>query len=585
MSVAANPVPPRAKARFVFGLAIASGLLLYAAFTIPWLSWLLFFALAPFALLVRLRARLVVLYSAALAGGLAFYFPGLFWIGLCAPAEWQAWLARTLLSTYCALYFPFALLVARLLNRRLGVPVLIALPIAWVTGEYLRMTLMSGFGWLMIAHGAYEWALTIQIADFAGAYGVSFLLVMVNALFVELLTQPLLLQTPKGLKFDPTGALKWRIAATIAALLGTWTYGWARTRNPDFRPGPTVLIAQSAIPQSVRDFLQDDALRRLIEQLDAAVERGEIKGADLVLWPETSFKGFAGEADPTVADNELERLYWRRAFPGGLTDEQKQVNSAALIRENFERSKALLHRLANQYGAPLAVGINRHVFKPGNYANYNSMILVTPEQGEVAVYNKIHLVPFGEYLPLENQVPLLRYLMPYPDDVQFGLDRGVDFAPIHHGTLCFAPLICFEDTTPYVPRAMVRNADPKRPVDFLVNQSNDGWFPNSREPEYHLANAVFRCVECRKPMVRGTNLGVSALIDANGRVVRRLPPADEGTLRVQVPLDDRSTLYLAWGDWLPLACAAFTLAALATILWDVVRLVRARLARSATLST
>jgi apolipoprotein N-acyltransferase len=119
-------------------------------------------------------------------------------------------------------------------------------------------------------------------------------------------------------------------------------------------------------------------------------------------------------------------------------------------------------------------------------------------------------------------------------------------------------LICFEDTVPDLARAYLRKATPEAPVELLVNQSNDGWFNNSVEGRYHLAAAVFRCVETRRPMVRSSNTGPSGLVDSNGKVAAQFEKDGktqgvEGWLRVRAPLDDRSAPYVVLGDWLPLA--------------------------------
>src|SRR5690606_1084909 len=135
-----------------------------------------------------------------------------------------------------------------------------------------------------------------------------------------------------------------------------------------------------------------------------------------------------------------------------------------------------------------------------------------PEKGIVAYYDKIHLVPFGEYIPLKESMPFLRRLMPYEEGVDFGLDHATEFATLHYENLHFASLICFEDTLPHLARKFLTQSPEKRPIDFFVNQSNDGWFRGSIEADYHLAASIFRCIECRLPMVRASNTGVTALV-------------------------------------------------------------------------
>jgi apolipoprotein N-acyltransferase len=113
-------------------------------------------------------------------------------------------------------------------------------------------------------------------------------------------------------------------------------------------------------------------------------------------------------------------------------------------------------------------------------------------------------------------------------------------------------MICFEDTVPWIARGFA--SMPNKPIDFLVNQSNDGWFPHSMEAHYHAVAGLFRCVENRLAMVRATNFGVTCLIDSCGRIRDRHPIGEPGGLTVSVPVDRRQSLYTRWGDWLPISC-------------------------------
>ena len=120
-------------------------------------------------------------------------------------------------------------------------------------------------------------------------------------------------------------------------------------------------------------------------------------------------------------------------------------------------------------------------------------------------------------------------------------------------------MICFEDTIPQVIGRFFRGADQAHQPDFLVNLSNDGWYPDSSELDMHLAIGVFRTIEHRVPLARAVNTGFSSLVDGNGEIRARLPKNVEDVLIVQVPLDDRTTWYSRWGDWLGLSCLAVTI--------------------------
>jgi apolipoprotein N-acyltransferase len=234
-----------------------------------------------------------------------------------------------------------------------------------------------------------------------------------------------------------------------------------------------------------------------------------------------------------------------------------------------------LLNLANDQKKSVVVSLLRRVFTQGRYVKYNSAVLTAPKKGEVGVYDKLHLVPFGEYLPLQESLPILRLLMPYGPDQVFGLDHADMIKTIHYENLNFGALICFEDTVPWIARAMANVADP--PIDFFVNQSNDGWFRGSVEADYHLASAVFRCVETRKPMVRSTNIGVTCVVDSCGRVSGVHPRFEDGASIVDVSLDGRKSLYCAWGDWLPILSGLITLGFIGSTTVAVFRRTRERL--------
>lgn len=552
--------PPLAKVRVLALIAppVVGGLLLWASFWVPALVW---FGLAPVALLVVLPARRGMLYLGAGLGGLAFFLPGVSWIRLCDPSAWIGWL---LLAAYLALYFPLFVFAARVLHRRWRVPVLLAVPVAWVACEYLRMHLLTGFGWLLLAHSLHRWPTTIQIADLAGVYGVSFLIALVNALWVELVTLPLVHLSAGRRRWNRT--LVARVAVTAALVLANGLYGtmrlWARDRSDS--GGPVVLLLQTNLEQKLKLNNIDEAVRQILALNDRA---RALKG-DLVVWPETSYPYYYGDVAGPLGDLELDRLRSeRQARKLGQTADEPIAERGAQFRQGLLDAKEDLARVADHVRKPILVGTLRYDFRPGLAAQYNSAVLIAPDQGAVAAYDKVHLVPFGEYLPLAESFPFLNFLLPYEGGLE-SLDAASVPEAIHWGNLHLAPLICFEDTLPWIARRFVRDAGPGAPIEFLVNQSNDGWFEGSVEADYHLAAGLFRCVEVRRPMVRVSNTGITAAIDSSGVIQRILTDgAGRATLfadilSVQIQRDWRASSYVHLGDWLPLGAVALVALAL-----------------------
>jgi apolipoprotein N-acyltransferase len=202
---------------------------------------------------------------------------------------------------------------------------------------------------------------------------------------------------------------------------------------------------------------------------------------------------------------------------------------------------------------------------------YNAALLFRPE-GNAQLYRKIHLVPFGEYVPFRHSFPLFAAIV--GDQVPEDFDAGNEFTVFqlsnNHGKV--APLICFEDTIGELTRQFVL-----RGADFLANVTNDGWFLHSGGSRQHLANAIFRCVENRRPMVRAANTGVTCFVNEFGRVTQVLRDDqgsifEEGTLigEINIAAGPSLTFYSQHGELFAKACVALSLAIF------FVRLLRAR---------
>jgi apolipoprotein N-acyltransferase len=251
---------------------------------------------------------------------------------------------------------------------------------------------------------------------------------------------------------------------------------------------------------------------------------------------------------------------------------------------------------AKRFRGPVLLGLNAEVKGPdGVTRRFNSAALVDKHGKAAARYDKIHRVPFGEYVPLRDWLPFMNYFAPYDFDYSVTAGAGATQFPLapeapDGKALSFGVVICYEDADPDITR-LNAGGDGRPPADLLVNTSNDGWFEGTSEHEQHLAVCRFRAVECRRPVVRAVNMGISALIDGNGRVLAptqtgtadvpsgvgpepavaarwQVGPHSEtlpsgrwqefkkvcGVLLATVPLDQRTSFYARSGDWLPWSC-------------------------------
>jgi len=383
----------------------------------------------------------------------------------------------------------------------------------WVTLEWVRgWFLLGGFPWNFL--GTTQWLAVplIQIADFAGVYGVSALVCLVNfGLFFTL--RRFATQIRSG---QPIRRLSWELYLVMVLVAGSFLYGMRHLRPAEPVRSVRLALVQANIPQSLK-FIpgQNEIILQRQRDLTEVVLAGR---PDLIIWPETAAPSF---------------LLTDRAFGDMVAGILAQAN-APLLTGSFD--------------------------KEGDRV-YNAAFLFSPTGGLAGVYRKMHLVPFGEYIPLRSLwAPLLKRIGPADYDVDefYDLARGTEPTIFEAAGCRFAALICFEDTVASLTRRFAR-----QDVDFLVNLTNDAWFKESPAAEMHLANAVFRAIECRRPLVRATNNGVTAVIDERGVIRSQLESFTEGSLTYELGLagEQELTFYTRWGDVFVAGCAVVTVVA------------------------
>ncbi len=522
---------------------LSSGILLWSAFPPAEWSWLAWVALVPLFWLVIQRGRALPLYLGAWAGGLVFWLLSVQWVRLTDPTAWLAWLAMALVFS---LWWPGFLMLARLAVFRLRLPLMMAAPILWVGMEYIRAFVLTGFPWYYLGHSQFRFLMMIQIADTTSALGISFLIALVNAWMLDLLSLPLLRSSPRGTRLTQRQTVRlWIVTLLIG---GNLVYGAYRLSTAQFRSGPRLALLQTNFEQRYKMGGDPLAILERIEHLIARASSGRPR-PDLIVWPETAYPYGYIVTDPATPPAEYARQV-------GLISNQVSV---ADWNEKKERIAEHLHELTNRAGVPMLVGAILYDHRPDRLCKYNTAILFEPLVQTVQAYNKIHLVPFGEFIPFLDTLPWLTIFTPYRNGYVPTLTFGNDPLILALGPYRLAIGICFEDTVPHVIRRFFHESAAGRQPDMLINLSNDGWFHGSSELDMHLAVSVFRTIEHRVPLARAVNTGISALIDGNGEIRDTLPRLTESVLNVNVPLDDRTSLYTALGDWLGTTCLAVTI--------------------------
>ena len=331
---------------------------------------------------------------------------------------------------------------------------LIFLPILWVLLEVLQSYLFTGFGWTLLGYSQYKNLLIIQIADFFKVYGVSFLIMLVNIALYRALKK----------------SFKDIILVGIIMLMVVG-YGLVKINEKEEENSVKVSVIQGNIPQEIK--WADWASSSILDKYSSLTKASSLDNPDLIVWPETSFPGFL------VMDKEF--------------------------------TKEILD-LAKEVKIPLLLGTNTIE----GVKNFNSAVLISEEGKIVDKYNKLHLVPFGEYVPFEKQFPVLHDLILG----KFGsFTRGREFktfklkAKDSNLETKFAVLICFEDIFPSLARKFVKEGS-----EFLIVITNDAWYGETGAPYQYVACSVFRAIENRVPIVRCANTGYSCFIDSRGRI-------------------------------------------------------------------
>ena len=474
------------------GLATLSGLLLTAGFAPVSLDWLAWICLIPLLVGLKDKSRIDA-FKLGLLTGLFHYLTLIYWIVVVLSHYGSLNIVLTLVALlllvcYLALYTGFFACIFVSLNRSRMASLWGAC--IWVALEYVRTHLMGGFPWCLLGYSQYLRLPLIQIADVTGVYGVSFIIILVNLALYHTFTQ---------LKKSRFAAIEIISSAFLmGCILAYGSYGLRETPDAGSE-GKSIraVIVQGNIDQSLKwnpEFQQ--------ETLAIYTELSK-KAADfmphVIIWPETALPLFFQD-------------------PSALS--QKVFKAAAATQANI------------LFGSPAYA-------KDNSKTCYYNRAYVISENKVLGSYDKVHLVPFGEYLPLKRFLPFVDRLVPAAGD----FSRGKKPKPITTPNLHLGVLICFEAIFPAIARRLA-----KEDADLLVNITNDAWFGHTSAPYQHLSMAVFRCVENHLPMARAANTGISAYILPNGEIVSKTGLFSRVALRGKINLQTRATFYSRYGD-------------------------------------
>ena len=435
----------------------------------------------------------------------AIFFLGLvYWIILLYPfanifLTTFAWL---LLAAYLALYFGIFSALLHGLPWKSGLPFIFIVPALWTGLEWVRSWFLTGFPWGSMGYTQWNNLPAIQIASIAGVHGVSFIVVLLNATIADSI-RTYLAWKESASRFTFYVSRFIPIVIVIACLV----YGTHVLSKPvEIASSTKIALAPGNVPQLQK--WDRTYWPQIFERYMKLIKAADAEEPDFIVLPETALRPemFIFEGNTYLA-------------------KLKQILK--------EQQIYLLTGVADYTSAPKI---------------YNSVYLLSPTGEKLGSYSKIHLVPFGEYVPITRHLPNFIQL-----SRGFESGKSIDLFPIPHTeNRQMGVVICFESVFPDLFRKFVRKG-----VSVMGILTNDAWFDGTACPEQHLAMTPLRAVENRTAVFRCANGGISCIIDAFGRTITTpiLASDTENFLIERIPLSDHGrTIYTRYGDWFPILC-------------------------------
>jgi apolipoprotein N-acyltransferase len=502
--IAALSAPARGALALGAGALSALGLPPIGAWPLAFIGFPLFLLLLETTKLISWRSG----FGVGWLFGLGYFAVAFHWIGFAflVEADTYLWMMPFMvggLAGSMAIYWGLAAVVARRLGGQ-GMPLVLALAVAFGSAEWLRGHLFTGFPWAVPGLMVDAMGGLAQGASLIGMTGLTVLVVLWASL-------------PFALLADRRRSTLCLALAIGLLLPGLWVWGAMRlaAAEPETVPGVMFRIVQPNISQQQK--WREDNARAIFDQLKrlSAMATGDqpdgIRGVSHLLWPES--------AVPFLIDENMAARAELQPLLGGRT-----VLITGAIR---------VDRRSGADDPPV----------------FNSIVVFDGDAEPVQRYDKWRLVPGGEFLPLGWLLEPLGFRKVVQTPGSFTAGQGPVSIPLPGG-LTAAMLVCYEVI---FPDRLIAAAE--RP-QLIINVTNDGWFGRSVGPWQHLAQARLRAIEQALPVIRAANTGISAVIDSHGRYVQRLPLMEEGVIDSPLPAAGAPTVYAAWGDSLLLLLLA-----------------------------
>lgn len=492
--------------------AVFSGIFLFLSYPPFYLGFLAWIALLPLLFVLSRATSRAQAFQLGFITGLVFFIISIEWFRYVTGIGWM--LAAGIEALFIALFsvLVFEVLAPRPVgHKRFTLREIIKISLAWTAVELFRAKFpILGFAWNLLGDSQAHSLKIVQSANVFGVYGLSFAIVMVNCLLLALFQAPEKTEKKKRLRQIVLSSPRTYLAVMFALILshGIYHVRTAGTKTGDLR----ISLIQGNIPQSVKWELV--AREKILEIYSTLTELSGYDDPALILWPEAAFPGYF---DRDLAAEDI---------------------------------KAIVRKL----GVPALIGTT--LLETEDIAT-NSAVLLGPDGNEKGRYDKLHLVPFGEYLPMKWAFP---WFTPYAESLgisDFTPGREKTVFRILNDDVAFSVLICFEDTFPELAREFVEKG-----AQFLTVITNDAWFGKSAAAAQHLQASILRAVENGVPVVRSANTGISAFISNRGEVLGQVEDAHKeplfvtGRKTMPLPLEKKTTIFRLGGWIFPYAATA-----------------------------
>lgn len=469
-------------------------------------SFLVWVSLVPLLIALRDKTPLQALV-AGLVTGIVYNVGILYWVASVVVQYGSLPLSlgiaiMLLLSLYMSLYVA-VFSTALVFCRSKGYDEAISGPLLWTCLEFGKSHLLTGFPWENLAYSLHGNLHLMQIADVTGIYGLTFFIVFINCIVYKVL-----MVTAETKRTVLAGVIAAVLMAGIIFGYGTYRLNAIQTLEERRDESLRVAVVQGNIDQSVK-WNQNYQLQTLniYRELTEAVSQGN---PGLIVWPETAVPFFF---------------------------------------QNSDEKHRLVTGIAREAKGYLLFGSASYDSEGGRNYFQNSAYLLDPQGRVAGRYDKVHLVPYGEYVPLRRIFFFLDKLVAGVGDFR----PGDSLEPLRIGEHKAGVLICYEGIFPEISRTYARKG-----ASLFVNITNDAWFGTSSAPYQHLTMTAFRAVENRRYLVRAANTGISAIIAPTGEIMARTPLFEQAVLDGTVHFMGYRTFYSQYGDIFAYICFAAT---------------------------